>query len=52
MPPTVQTYRNIQAIELVDFERQLRNSSLFTAPAFATDAFAGQIKSFVTGVLD
>jgi len=50
--PTEHTFRNLRAIDLVDFERRLRNSALFTAPAESTDAFADQLKTVVTGLLD
>ena len=44
--------RNIRQIDTADFERQLRQSSLFTAPADTVDAYADQIQSVVTNILD
>jgi hypothetical protein len=45
-------YRNIRQIDIVDFEFRLRQSPLFTAPADTVDAYADQIQSVVTALLD
>ena len=51
-PAVIHTYRNIRAIDLVDFESRLRDSTLFSAPAETTDAFADQLQLVVTDLLD
>jgi len=53
-PPPIATVRcrNIRQIDTADFERRLRLSSLFTAPADTVDAYADQIQSVVTAILD
>ena len=46
------TYRNIRGIDLVDFEKRLRTSRLFTDPADTPDGYLGQLESTVTVILD
>jgi len=52
-PPLVQfSYRDIKRINVADFEQSLRRTSVFTAPADTVDAFAAQLQSCVTELLD
>jgi len=51
-PTSCGTYRNIKAIDMVLFERALRESSLFHSPNTTVDGFADQLKAVVSKVLD
>lgn len=51
-PATSHAGRDMRRLDLVDFERRLRHSTLFTAPRGTADDFTEQIRSVVTAVLD
>jgi hypothetical protein len=51
-PPVVCSYRRIRDINTTDFERSLRNSSLFTAPSSTAETFAEQMQHVIVGLLD
>jgi len=50
--PILVSYRNIKHLDTAQFEDRLRSSALFTEPASSVDAFADQIESVVTEILD
>lgn len=50
--PVAFSYRRIRDISADDFDRKLRNSSLFFAPAATADGFAEQMRDVVVAVLD
>jgi Endonuclease-reverse transcriptase len=45
-------YHDIKKIDIVDFERRLRSSQLFTDPADTPDEYLSQLESTVLGILD
>ena len=50
--PVPISYRRIKSIDVDEFERRLRGSSLFLTPAITADGFAEQLKCTVVKLLD
>ena len=50
--PVPISYRRIKSIDTDEFERRLRGSSLFSAPATTADGFAEQLQRTVVDLLD